>query len=143
MEQITANSPLPAGAVHDREYNRLKKLSQQGNYNLAIQKAIRTHLWSEYEISIPPFQSDYKKEKSVIFNHEAYGLDLENHLNELCNYHYQLGLNKVGIVQFKDGNGFQTINQRIGQYFSKHRLDPVWNSTKSKKFRAIMANFLT
>ena len=117
-------------------------MARQGNYNLAIQSAIRNHLWEKYKVSIPPFYSEYRKEKEVIFQHDAYGKDLENHLHELCNYHYLLGANKVFFAQFKDQNGFQIVNKRVGQYYSKHRLDPMWNSTKSKKFRAIMSNFL-
>ena len=135
----TAGVQPSAGAL---EYKRLAKLSRQGNYNVGIQSAIRNHLWDQYEVSIPPFYSDYRKQKEHIFKHDAYGTDLQDHLHELCNYHYLLGANKVGIAQFKDQNGFQIVNKRVGQYYSKHRLDPVWNSTKSKKFRGIMSTFL-
>jgi hypothetical protein len=125
------------------EFKRLKKLSQQGNYNRSIQSSIHHYLRDRYDISIPPFYSDYKKNLEKIFNFEAYDHAQYDELQELCKYYYLLGANKVGREQFTDENGFQQHTQRVGQYFSKHRLDPIWNSTKSKKFRAIMAKFLT
>ncbi len=138
-----AEGVLDKDRAYEKEFKKLTRLSMLGGYNVRIQSAIREYLWNECNISIPPLYSDYRNEKNVIFDYEAYGTELEKKYEELCKYHYMLGENRIGIVEFKDQNRFQVIRQRVGQYYSKHRLDPVWNSTKSKKFRAIMAKFLT
>lgn len=133
-----AQIPVKLGS----EFRKLRRLANQGGYNMAIQKEIRQFLHDEHGVTLPKFHGDYKKNKAEIFDYQAYDKAQENHLHELCNYYYLLFCNKVGFAQFKDQNGFQVVNKRVGQYYSKHRLDPVWNSTKSKKFRAIMTNFL-
>lgn len=138
----TDQDRVSAAGAYAHEYSKLNRIAMLGRYNQSIRSAIKEYLWDR-DIFIPPYQSEYKQQKPLIFNYEAYGQDVEKHYEELCNYYYLLGANKIGIAQFKDQNGFQVVNKRVGQYYSKHRLDPVWNSTKSKKFRAIMAKFLT
>ncbi len=137
---LAQTQPMPVNL--GSEFRKLRRLANQGNYNVAIQKDIRAYLWDQHNIVLPKWHGDYKMRKAEIFDHQAYDTAVEDHLHELCNYYYLLFTNKIGIAQFKDGSGFQVVNKRVGQYYSKHRLDPVWNSTKSKKFRGIMSTFL-
>lgn len=126
-----------------RETRQTKRLSMLGHYNRELQRQIKDHLWENYSVSLPPLRQYYKDQVKEIFNYEAYDTELHTHLDELCKFYYSLGDNRVFLAQVSDSNGFIQDTKRLGQYYSKHRLDPIWNSSKSKKFRAIMAKFLT
>lgn len=136
----TTPKPAPDG------FKSARKAAVIGNYNSRLQGAILDYLWADGEpgraISIPPFRKHYKEQIKEIFDFEAYDDALYKHFDELCKFYYALGENRVFLAQFTDKSGFEQINKPVGQFYSKHRLDPIWNSSKSRKFRYLMSNFL-
>ncbi len=139
--------------------NSARKSAIIGAKNKELQRQIREFLLDQHCVSLPPMAKTYREEIREIFDFDRFpgavnpqtgeigesgqfDRDAYTELNELCKFYYKLGENRIFLAQFTDGNGFDQVVKPLGQYYSKHRLDPIWNSSKSRKFRYRMARFL-
>jgi hypothetical protein len=142
LKTVLADTKKPVVSLADPAFRSARKAAIIGNYNNELQRQIKDHLFEEYNVLLPPTEKAYKEETAIIFDYQAYGEGLFEHLNELSRFYYALGKNRLFVASFKDVNLMDHQLVPLGQYYSKHRLDPIWNSSKARKFRFIMREFL-
>ncbi len=95
---------------------------------------------SLHDIDLPSTKTDHNRMKASIYNHADYGDALESRFEQLVNLRYAVGDTKGYYARFQH-EGAEKL-QPLAFWYSKHRLDNVWNWRKSQIVRNRYYRFL-
>lgn len=130
------------------EYNRQRdisacrfgfkmKVKQDLNMNLA--GCIEDFFKDQHGITLPDARKTYDCTKSILFDYETKGEgecnELELKLDSLAKMYYAIRSNKAFYADFENENG-QSKFRPMCFWYSRHRLDHVWNYRKSQIIRS-------
>lgn len=94
-------------------------------------------------IELPGDKKDFTRWKARIFQVEEYGDAMESRFKDLVNLRYALCQNRGYYAEFTgEGPGSRKKLQPLAFWYSKHRLDAVWNWRKSQIIRQKYYQFL-
>lgn len=108
--------------------------------NRKLKNAIDDYLRG-FDVELPCFKAEFEKNRSTIFNYDAYGDGLESKLEEIVKLRYAVSNTKGYYAMFSAGN--EKVLQPLAFWYSKHRLCNVWNWRKSQIIRSKYRDFLT
>ena len=147
---------LPASELSQEqiEYNRQRdisacrfgykmKIKQDLNMNLA--GAIDDFLKNGYQVKLPETRKTYDCTKSILFNYAEKGEgecnELEDKVDGLAKMYYAIRSNKAFYADFENEFG-QSKFRPMCFWYSRHRLDHVWNYRKSQIIRSRYFRYL-
>lgn len=95
----------------------------------------------QFDISLPAYYKEFRAKRKEIMQYDSYEDAMDKDLGELVKLHYDLKTCNKGIYAvFNDTQKIAT--QLLACWYSKNRLDPVWNYRKSKLIRKVWYEFL-
>lgn len=120
------------------------KMKQKQDMNDRLASAITDFVAEKYQITLPDSRQTYDAMKRVLFNYAEKGEsevnELENQIDGLARMAYAIRSNKAFYADFeKDG---QSKFRPMCFWYSRHRLDHVWNFRKSQIIRSRYNAFL-
>ncbi|GAB4049401.1 hypothetical protein [Spirosoma litoris] len=95
---------------------------------------------SEYDIQLPDSKTAHNANARHIYQRDRFGDELESRFEQLVNLRYAVGDTKGYYARFQNG-GAEKL-QPLAFWYSKHRLDNVWNWRKSQIIRNRYYRFL-
>lgn len=137
MIEIPSISRVQANNRHSN------KISWYRRNALDMVRQIDLFLEDHANIKLPQYYSDLKslEVKSEIYQYDSYGDALELEYNQLVKLRYDLLSAGRAIYALFDNNGIKKT-QMLACWYSKNRLDPVWNYRKSQIIRKVYKEFL-
>lgn len=134
METTTPNK-IQANNKHSN------KISWYRRNAVDMVNAIDDYLFENFKIELPAHWSEYKVREHDIMDFDCYQTALIDQFHNLIKMRYDfLKSSKAVYALFENKNQFKT--QILACWYSKHRLDPVWNYRKSQLIRKIYREFL-
>jgi hypothetical protein len=129
---------MPKGALQLIKNQRFGfRIKRAMDKNQDLRREIAQYL-ERFDIVLPAFKKSYLQHKEQILQYDAYGEGLELELGELINLYYALDITR----------GFYAINKETKHiqpaffWYSRHRLDFVWNLRKSQLIRKMWCSYL-
>lgn len=96
----------------------------------------------ELDINIPRYWQEYKVRRAEIMKFEDYGEALVDEYEQLIKTRYDLLKSGKAVYAIFEGVGLAPKTQIVACWYSKNRLDPVWNYRKSQLIRNIYRTYL-
>lgn len=95
----------------------------------------------QFDIVLPAFKKEFRAKRKEIMQYDLYEDALDKDMGEIISLHYDLKTcNKALYGVFNDTS--RIASQIVGCWYSKNRLDPVWNYRKSKLIRKVWYEYL-
>ncbi len=110
-------------------------------------ESIKTYL-SDNGVELPKFKSIYKKNISEIYQFDEYGEEMKDKFEPLALTYYSLGNSKMIGGVFVDKEARYNTNYKkcivpISFWYSRNKLDYLWNWRKSRIIRKKYKEYLT
>ncbi len=118
------------------------KISWYRRNALDMVDAIDTHLIDKYAVYLPSTWQEFKATRSHVMDYDSYGDEMDLELSQLVKLRYDLLRSGKAVYAVFEGNGVPIKTQMLSCWYSKHRLDPVWNYRKSQLIRKIYRDYL-
>lgn len=117
-----------------------KKITYKRKQNLELSGQIKEYLEINHGITLPSSKKALK-ERPDHFLHDPETGESYDHYFELANAYYDLNKSNKGVYAiFNQGN--QQRQQMLSCWYSRHRLDHVWNFRKSRLIRKVWSSYL-
>lgn len=129
----TAQTPRQQLANRYRFGYKVKTRSDQ---NDELRAAIKSFL-ADHDISLPPYKQDYKQYYERVYNHDA---ALAERFELMAQLYYGLAGGKGYYALFEQGAEQKLVPMAF--WYSRHRLDFVWNWRKSQIIRSRYRQYL-
>ena len=116
------------------------KISWKRKEAFQLSRSIKEYL-QQFDIELPRSYKDFCATRNHVLMYDHYGDALDTEMGELIKLHYDLKTCNKGIyaVFF---NRERIGTQLLACWYSKNRLDPVWNYRKSKLIRKAWHGYL-
>lgn len=118
------------------------KISWYRRNALEMVRHIDMYLQDHAGVKLPAYYKDYKDRKAYIMQHDAYGDALELEYQQLIKFRYDLLQSGKAVYALFEQDGAPAKTQMLACWYSKNRLDPVWNYRKSQLIRKIYRTYL-
>lgn len=133
-ESIQANSFTETLA---RTYKFGYKVKRKAKQNEELREQIKRYLYDTAKIELPSYKQDFKANQERVFNYDS---ECESRWLLLANLYYSLGSSKGYYALFQNEKEEKVVP--LAFWYSRHRLDFVWNWRKSQIIRSRYRNFL-
>ena len=104
--------------------------------------AVDDYLRDQAGITLPSFWQEFKVRREEIMQYDAYGTALDDEYAQLIKMRYDLLKSGKAVYALFEQPGKPPKTQIMACWYSKHRLDPVWNYRKSQLIRKIYSDYL-
>ncbi|KAB7728436.1 hypothetical protein F5984_18875 [Rudanella paleaurantiibacter] len=94
----------------------------------------------EYGVELPDSKFVHDQTRQQVYNYDAYGDSLDSRFEQLVKLRYALGEGKGYYAMFEKEGKSKLVP--LAFWYSKHRLDHVWNWRKSALVRSKYYNYL-
>lgn len=118
------------------------KISWYRRNALDMVDAIDAHLIEKYNVRLPLTWQEFKATRSYVMDYDSYGDEMDLELTQLVKMRYDLLRSGKAVYAVFEQNGAPIKTQMVSCWYSKHRLDPVWNYRKSQLIRKIYRDYL-
>jgi hypothetical protein len=116
------------------------KISWKRKEAFQLSQAIQDYL-KQFDVSLPRYYKDFCATRQEVLLYDHYDNALDKEMGELVKLHYDLKTCNKGIYAVFNNN--QCIStQLLACWYSKNRLDPVWNYRKSMLIRKAWYEYL-
>lgn len=143
MSAITINLPAEKALNAQRVFSNNRhsnKISWKRKEAFELAGTVKEYL-KQFDIILPDAKKDFKNRREEVLLYDLYDKELDNHFGELIKLYYDLKTCNKGIYAiFNDDKRIST--QLLSCWYSKNRVDPVWNYRKSKLVRNLWYSFL-
>jgi len=104
--------------------------------------AIDDHLLDRAGIKLPAYWQEFKVKREDLMQYDAYGSALDDQYGQLVKMRYDLLKSGRAVYAYFEKENSPAKTQIMATWYSKHRLDPVWNYRKSQLIRKIYGEYL-
>lgn len=94
------------------------------------------------DITLPRYWQEFKARRDEIMKYEDYGTEMDDEYGQLIKMRYDFLKSGKAVYALFDQKGNAPKTQILACWYSKHRLDPVWNYRKSQLIRKIYTDYL-
>lgn len=143
MDQTTANqnSKMSLEQIHQKD-RRLclfgYRIKTKQDLNDRLSRALQDHVKESYQIDLPATRQSYDCMKAILFRYDELGESevnpLENKLDAAIKMSYAIRENKAFYANFENEKGENKFRP-LCFWYSRNRLDHVWNFRKSQIIR--------